>query len=145
MLFKASSNGFDVQQGVFVFDKFKDENGSLKSCLGEDVKGIEFVGNFLSWCGRWDVSEVETLPPYMQVFYLGLHAQAAVARISPFWHHITDRLASFGPNRIVCLTIKFNEGFEIFSIMLARWIFGPMEMCRPDCFHYKGTLDGCLQ
>ncbi|PIA26479.1 hypothetical protein AQUCO_09300054v1 [Aquilegia coerulea] len=36
----------------------------------------------------------------MQVFYLGLHAQAAVARISPFWHHITDRLASFGPNNL---------------------------------------------
>ncbi|PIA43237.1 hypothetical protein AQUCO_02000578v1, partial [Aquilegia coerulea] len=32
------NNGFDVQQGVF--DKFKDENGSFKTCLAEDVKGM---------------------------------------------------------------------------------------------------------
>ncbi|KAF5186172.1 Alpha-terpineol synthase protein [Thalictrum thalictroides] len=33
------NSGFDVQPAD-VFDKFKDENGSLKTCLTDDVKGI---------------------------------------------------------------------------------------------------------
>ncbi|PIA49111.1 hypothetical protein AQUCO_01300158v1 [Aquilegia coerulea] len=63
-----------------------------------------------------------------------LQAQAAVAPNSPFWHHITDRLASFGPNTIFsdlrCSPSCSRGGY-----------FGAMAMCPPDCFQYKGTLD----
>ncbi|KAF5199744.1 Mitochondrial carrier protein mtm1 [Thalictrum thalictroides] len=63
-----------------------------------------------------------------------LQAQAAVAPNSPFWHHITHRLASFGPNTIFsdlrCSPSCSRGGY-----------FGAMAMCPPDCFQYKGTLD----